>query len=199
MVNLVFGIPGAGKTSFSVWCVDRVLRGKWLRVGKHYLTDNKQYKHIITNFPLQGCYQFNSDMLKNGLSDSLLILDEVAQIWDSRQWKTFDDGVKMWFALHRHLHCDCILLSQGFSDVDLRIRNLAGQLFMLDDVGFDLSKITPVEKFARIENGSIKEGYEAAPPIWCRYINRKRLYNRFDSFATDYPPMSDDGFALWEI
>lgn len=61
MISGVFGLTGAGKSTFLAWCAARVQAGKSLRVGFApaggvYLQDvnSRDYERIYSNFPLWG-------------------------------------------------------------------------------------------------------------------------------------------------
>lgn len=183
MISLGFGTPGGGKTTFGTYCALRAQAGHKLRFGGIDLCDFSHYRHIYTNFCVDspGISKFDlSNFGKSSSYNSLFILDEVAQLWDARNWKSFDNDVKFFFALHRHYKCDIILLSQGYADCDLRIRNLAEQTFLIEPSWFSFSKITSIVKYARLENGTINEGYE---PYKSSYIYRPAVYPYFDSYA----------------
>ena len=61
MISGVFGLTGAGKSSFLAWCASRAQRGKRLHIGLSaaggvWLQDesSKAYDRIYSNFPLKG-------------------------------------------------------------------------------------------------------------------------------------------------
>lgn len=195
MVSLIFGTPGSGKTTCGAFLALLAANNKPLRIGGYSLQDiYAPYERIYTNFPIsipgKTIYKWENEVFEHDVCcKSLYILDEAAQLWDSRDFKRFDADVKEWFAIHRHRGCDVVLISQGFKDCDLRIRNLADMLFLLEKSAIpNHSKITPLVKYARLEHGEILEGYEPAPPIKCRWFNRSRLYQYFDSYSAPALP-----------
>ena len=63
MISGVFGLTGAGKSSFLAWCADRAQRGRRLSVGFRFaggvsLQDERHYDRIYSNFPLFGLLPF---------------------------------------------------------------------------------------------------------------------------------------------
>lgn len=188
MISMVFGTPGSGKTTLGAWCAVRAASGRPLRAAGRSMQDFGSYNHIYTNFAVNipGVRKWSLDMMgKDVCSNSLMVIDEVAQIWDARNFKTFDADVKAWFALHRHYKSDVILISQGYNDVDLRIRNCAEQTFLLEPWYLGFSKLTAIVKYARLEMGTINEGYEEDGSS---LIYRPALYPYFDTYAAPSRP-----------
>lgn len=106
MIICIFGLPGAGKTTLLTAFSVRALKGKALSVGhfsfKVPLGDNRKYKRVFSNVPLDGCYKLDFDHLgKYEYDDSLILIDEAGTLCDSRQWKNFDDQLRDFLCLHR--------------------------------------------------------------------------------------------------
>lgn len=114
----VFAKKGQGKsTLLTKWAVQHQRRG-WTV----YATDHLAGCYYV---PVEdiGYYEFEPH--------SLLIVDEVGMIWDSRHFKQFKDEVRDWFKLQRHRKVKVILASQSF-DVDKKIRDLADEMYLLE-------------------------------------------------------------------
>ena len=60
------------------------------------------------------------DVGKYDFSNSLLLIDEVTLLADSRKWKNFDDSKTYFFSMHRHYKCSVIVCSQSYDDMDKR-------------------------------------------------------------------------------
>lgn len=198
MISMVFGLPRAGKTTFLAYTAKRALAGKPIYVGRgawrRYLGEEKTYKRVYSNFPLQGCYELDWDALgKVDFSNCLILIDEIMHVCDSREWKDFPAEKKYFFSMHGHAHCDIVACSQHFRDCDVRIRNLTEQIFYIEKFGA-FTRISPVQKGWRF-NEDIQEGYELAPPLSRTYILRKRYYCLFDSFAMK--PLPENPAKLW--
>ena len=117
MIICIFGLPGAGKTTLLTAFSVRALKGKALSVGhfsfKVPLGDNRKYKRVFSNVPLDGCYKLDFDHLgKYEYDDSLLVIDEAGSLADSRNWKAFDNDLRDFINMHRHYHCEQIIMSQ---------------------------------------------------------------------------------------
>lgn len=63
--------------------------------------------------------------------NSVVIVDEVGMIWDSRNFKNFPSHVRDYFKLQRHYKHVVILASQTF-DVDKKIRDLADEMYLVN-------------------------------------------------------------------
>lgn len=199
MITGVFGLPGAGKSTFLAACACDALAGRDITVGhllwKTKLNSQTKYEKVYCNFPIYGTYQFNFDDLGVKLFENCLILiDEIMLLCDSRNWKTFSENVKSFIALHRHYNVDIIYCSQRYNDCDIKIRALTQQFCLMEKQG-QYTKITPLIMYQRVQMGSISEGYEMAAPLGCSRLRRSRYYWAFDSFARpEYPPVV---CALW--
>lgn len=191
MITGIFGLPGSGKTCFLTHLALTALAGKEPCIGMFSwrvpVGDAAPYKRIFTNFPVKGCIQLNFDDLgKYDFSDSLILIDEIMLLCDSRDWKNFPARLRNFLALHRHYHCSLVYCSQGYRDTDLRFRNLTERIFYIEKRGA-WSKVAPIEKTWRIDQ-DIAEGYSLAPPLGCSWIYRPRYYQSYDSFeAKPFP------------
>ena len=117
MISFVMGLPGAGKTTFLTWACIRALADKSLDVGhfsyKRPLGDVRHYKRVFSNIPIDGTYKLDFEMLgKYEYDDSLLVIDEAGSLADSRNWKAFDNDLRDFINMHRHYHCEQIIMSQ---------------------------------------------------------------------------------------
>lgn len=187
----VFGLPGAGKTTFLASCAQHSLS------GKKYM-GLRPHPAVYTTFACPGCYVLEPDMIgKNNITDALLLIDEISQFFDARDWKTFPAHVRTWFQLHRHFNCDVIFCSQSYGDADKRLRNLAEKYYLLEHLIFNISACKPIVRKMDVSNGSIEDTYILAPPICWTFINRSKYYHLFDSYAHDMA-LSDDLPRLWD-
>ena len=177
----VYGLPGAGKTTFLASCAMHSLSGKkYMGIRPH--------PRVYTTFACPGCCILEPDMIgRYNIYDSLLLIDEISQFFDSRDWKSFPVHVRTWFQLHRHFNCDVIFCSQSYGDADKRLRNLAEKYYLLEHIMLDISACKPIRRTFDISNGSLDETYSLAPPILWKIINRKKYYHLFDSYAQNMP------------
>ena len=187
MICGVFGLPGAGKTTFLTWCARRALAGKPLRVGhlwaKIPLGEFDHYDRVYSTFPVKGAYKFDYDCVGVFQFERCLILiDEMSHLQDNRDFKTYDAGKKYFFSMARHMMIDLIYCSQSYTDCDLKIRNMTTRLFLIQKRAFDRSRISPVKPEWLVQGKELSVGYTLAPSISCTTLNRRKLYEYFDSF-----------------
>ncbi len=122
-VTFVVGQIGAGKSAYSVKMARRALR-----CGHPvYSTD-----YIL------GCNKFDVAWLADMKcpESSLLIIDESALKFNSREFAKISKNVLAYFKKCRHFHNDVILISQTFSDTDKQIREIATKVLFLRKLGF---------------------------------------------------------------
>lgn len=120
------------------------------------------------------------------LPHSLIIIDEISLVCDSRNYREYKQHTKEFFALHGHYKCDVLYASQGYEDTDKRIRNMTDTLLYVDRCGA-WSRVRPIKKSWSID-GSITEGYTLAPPLSSKWLLRRPYYGMFDSFAAPALP-----------
>lgn len=108
--------------------------GKTTTLTKESIKHLKRGWNVYTTFPVPGCYLI--DYTDVGpyefLPESLIVVDEAGMVWDNRDFKSFSKEVRNWFKLQRHRHCKVILASQDF-DIDLKLRKLCDELFVLEN------------------------------------------------------------------
>lgn len=113
----IVGMKGSGKST------DLAKRAIW-----HL---NHGWK-VFTTEHIPGTYQITADDI--GKTEfprrSVLFIDEASLYWDNRQFKSMPQSTIEWFRLQRHRHIKVFLYSQTF-DVDIKIRNLADEMYLL--------------------------------------------------------------------
>lgn len=122
-VLFIVGQIGAGKSAYSVKLARRALR----RNRPVYSTDY-----------IQGCYRFEVEWLSDMKcpENSLLIIDESALKFNSREFSKISKNILAYFKKCRHFKNDVILISQTFSDTDKQIREISTKVLFLRKFGF---------------------------------------------------------------
>lgn len=124
---------------------------------------------------------------------SLILIDEISLVCDSRDYRNYAFDTKQFMALHGHYKCDIIYASQGYDDTDKRIRNMTDTLLYVDRFGA-WSRVRPIKKAWSID-GTITEGYTLAPPLSSFWLRRRPYYCMFDSFSA--PALPETPFLEW--
>ena len=126
-------------------------------------------------------------------ADSLLLIDEVGMIWDSRDFKKFKPEVRDFFKLQRHYHVVCYLASQTF-DIDKKLRDLTDgmilfvNVFNVFSVGKSITKKIVLTDSTSEAESRIAENLKFKP-IWdwkFTYIPKYSKY--FNSFKVPEMP-----------
>lgn len=114
---MVFGKKGSGKTTF---------------LTKVAINEIKNNKTVYSTIDIPGTRKFDVNDL--GLSifpiNSVILIDEVGMIWDNRDFKNFKTHVRDYFKFQRQYKNKVYLFSQTF-DVDLKLRNLTDEMYLL--------------------------------------------------------------------
>ena len=187
MVTGFFGVPGCGKSTFLAKLAVKELRK--IQKGK------SAYKHVLTNFPVEGCERVDLLYLgKFNIEYSLILFDEISLDADSRDYKNFPSHVRDFFILHRHLHNTVIYFTQDYSKVDKVIRNVTYDLWYLHKpvVPF-FSNFSIAQRIYRNINineytSELTIGYRFAKFLELLFTSNKKIcfrpfyYKYFDSF-----------------
>lgn len=108
--------------------------GKTTTLTKEAIKHRRRGWNVYCTFPVPGCYliEYSDVGPYEFLPESLIVVDEAGMVWDNRDFKSFSKEVRNWFKLQRHRHCKVILASQDF-DIDLKLRKLCDELFVLEN------------------------------------------------------------------
>ena len=121
----IYGLPGTGKTTVMTAAATASLS------GKRFLGIPPKCR-VFSNVPIPGTYELTIDMIGEcDLSNSLLLIDEACQWFDSRAWRVLSKRVSNFFQTIRHEHTSVIMFYQCFNDVDTRFRSLCQLHFLL--------------------------------------------------------------------
>lgn len=116
--DIYFGVPGSGKTTFAAYLSRKRLKKKGT---------------VFSNVPIKGTYQLNpvEDLGTYDTSNALIIVDEAGIEYNNRNFKNFKKNNLEFYKYHRHYKCDVAIFSQDYADMDLKLRKLATQYFLV--------------------------------------------------------------------
>ncbi len=175
MITCVFGLPGQGKSSYMAYLAKQALTTKR---GK------KRYDRVYCNFSMSGCHKFSySDLGVYNFENCLILIDEMMNEADSRDFKKFDAQKKYFFSNHRHYGCDVVYFTQAWDDVDKKIRNNTQELFYIKALG-PFSLVNPIKQLLTIDDLShqIVTGYKFQSIFKARFFFRPFTYKWFNSY-----------------
>lgn len=180
MIYGVFGLPRSGKTTYLC------------KIAKKLV---KKGIPVYSNFACKGCYRLDFFALgKYDFSDSVILIDEISLVCDSRDWKKFNSDLVYFFTNHGHYGIDIYYCSQWFTDTDIKIRRMTEELYYIERKPFGLSmRFTVCRDIATSDSGEIVDKYSFKHG---RLFFRPLYYSMFDSFSKrPFPPAPRE---LWE-
>lgn len=187
---MVFGKKGSGKST--LMCKLAIKYGK------------KGY-HVYCNSYIPGTYYF--DAADVGFyhfpENSVLLIDEVGMIWDSRDFKSFKKEVRDYFKLQRHYRHIVFLFSQSF-DVDKKLRDLTDNMYMITNfmncfsVARRITKVITISHGDKNSTGESKliDDYRFDPLIFffigsVKFTYIPRYVKYFDSYDAPMLPVKE--------
>ncbi len=187
MISGIFGLPGSGKSLFLGMIAQRAVNKKNINSHGLNLGSLNHYEYVYTNFSCKGCYRLDYDKLGvYNYKNCLILVDEIMLLSDARDYRNFADNLKFFYSEHRKSDCDFIYASQGYKDVDLKIRSRTEQYYYVQKSFSKFSRLRRIDFFWDIVNYDIKEGYCYAPiatdfffwrPSYYCYIDSKEIIN----------------------
>lgn len=142
VVRVYFGVPGSGKTTLAAHFAKQCFRvGFWERVRLKWpnpftsflARKSKKYIRVFSNVPILGCYKLDpkSDLGVFQVDDCKIILDEASIEFNNRKFKDMPAHVIKFLKLHRHYGTSVDVFSQSFDDMDITLRRLAHDFFLV--------------------------------------------------------------------
>lgn len=118
ILSIYFGVPGSGKTTFAAWLTRKDLK----RGGK-----------VWSNVPITGAMKLEpkSDIGNYMIHDGRVIIDEAGIEYNNREFKEFSKKQVYFYKYHRHYELAVDIFSQGYDDMDKKIRTLAQRLYVV--------------------------------------------------------------------
>lgn len=118
MVTYVIGLAGSGKTTLA---------------AKFAHNAFKKGLKVYSNVPILGALQLDvvNDCMNYDISHGIMIIDESAIDFNSRNFAKFPPNVNEFVRLHRHAFCDIYIFSQNYMGADKIFRDLADCVVLL--------------------------------------------------------------------
>lgn len=199
----IFGKPGSGKSTYLTMRAYKELKKGW-----EVYTDDHSVK-------IPGVNHFDSEALKRGdwLPDGrkghvwvdgtlnkknrniVLIFDEIGSTYSNREFKTaFTPETLRWWKEHRHKRVKIYYGSQSYKDMDLKIRQLSDQLYIIKRgffknfsvakpilINFDIMTGNDAEN-QNNNGGQIIEAYKYDLIFFWKPILLRKWIKKFDSY-----------------
>lgn len=145
VLNVFFGVPGSGKTTFAAYLTKHCLRESWvIKLCKRW-PDNPICKHILagkhfrraqkvySNVPITGAYKLDpqKDIGHYMICDGKIIIDEAGIEYNNRKFKEFPPEAIYFYKYHRHYQTSVDVFSQSYDDMDVTLRRLAQNFYVV--------------------------------------------------------------------
>lgn len=177
ILSVYFGVPGSGKTTFAAWLTKRDL--------KHGLK-------VWSNVPITGAYQLEpkQDIGTYMIANGRVIIDEAGIEYNNRDFKEFSKKSLYFYKYHRHYETAVDVFSQGFDDMDKKLRTLAQRYYVVKKslIPFFIyrQRIGKRVGINEVSKEIIDEYFFV--PFGRRYIFSPLLWNMFNTISReDYP------------
>lgn len=182
-LTLYFANKGTGKTT---------LLSKFAYLGQNKRKFKKKYPNgTFSNVPISGCKHLDikEQLGKVNIEKALVLVDEGAIEFDNTT--RLPDCQKMFFRLQRHYECDVIVISQSWEDININLRRLYDNMFIMSRsrVLRHMSYIRRIVKYIDIneETNKPEDFYKwAYPAVFSYWFNRKPYYKYFDTHYKPY-------------
>lgn len=176
VVSVYFGLPGSGKSTYAAYLAKCC---------------QKMDIDVYSNVPIAGCYRLNckEDLGVYSVENAKIIIDEAGLEFNNRDFKSFPKNVLEFMKLHRHAHTSIDVFSQSWSDMDLKIRQLAQRYFLVKRSRIPyFVKIVPIHKRVGVNEltKEICDEYYFVPGILglfeAKRVFMPSVWDMFDSY-----------------
>lgn len=183
-LTYIFGLKGAGKSTYMASLMLRDLRRGW-----------KVYTNMA-DVAIPGVRIMDSAQLTNRIPapHSAVYIDEAGLVWDNRAFAKFDAGYVEYFKLQRKYRNKVVMNSQAL-DVDKKIRDLIDRMVMVTNLFGCVGLIRPIRRTIAILEAqgnaesrlALNLKFEGVTAI--RFLWLPKYWRWFDSFqAPERPP-----------
>lgn len=211
-LNVYFGVPGSGKTTYAAYLAREAMReSKVLRLCRRFpcrfttwILNGKSWKRVLpvwSNVPIAGTRRLNAkeDLGVNMIQDGKLIIDEAGVEFNNRDYKSFPKPAIKFFKYHRHYGVSVDVFSQSFEDMDVTLRRLAQNFYVVKRSVLPWFVVTKrIRRRVGVDDKShqlcdlyafglpvLDSKWIFCPPLW-------RLFNSYD-----FDPLPEKEWPLW--
>lgn len=211
-LNVYFGVPGSGKTTYAAYLAREAQRESlvlrlcsrfpcrftdWILSGNNW----KRPYPVWSNVPIAGTLRLNAreDIGVHMIQDGKLIIDEAGVEFNSRNYKTFPQTAIKFFKYHRHYGVSVDVFSQSFEDMDVTLRRLAQNFYVVKKSMLPFFVVTKrIRRRVGIDDKThqLCDAYFFGLPV----LDTKRifcppLWKMFDSY--DFEELPEKDWSEW--
>lgn len=196
----IFGKPGSGKSTYLTKIAYKQAKNGW----EVYTDDASNKCPGVQYFDSQAFkagkwlpdgrkgYKWIDGTINENDRNIVLIFDEIGSLYNNRDFKNnLTPETLKWWKEHRHKRVKIYYGSQSYKDMDLKIRQLSDQLFIIKrGILKNFSVAKPIYiNFDIVNNensdnsgGQIVEQYKYDLPIFWKFILLRKWIKKFDSY-----------------
>ncbi|ACL20735.1 hypothetical protein Dhaf_2709 [Desulfitobacterium hafniense DCB-2] len=176
-VVLYFANIGTGKTTY----LSKLVQAELKRMDK----GKSKYRYIVSNAVISGVIyepNFRALLKRAAMADTLLLIDEGSIEYNNRKMNLTEHEIR-YLKLIRHYKSTIIVVSQSHDDVDVTLRRLYTQIYLLRYLPF-FTLIQPIKKKVGIDEVTkqIIDEYQFRWPFSWRVFLRPLYFKYFDSW-----------------
>lgn len=211
MISIYFGKPRSGKTCLLARLARRnYVKRSICRKLPFLRKILKPYAVVYCNEPTvkYTLYTPTSDLgTFCPTPHSLFLIDEAGVDLDNRAWKSLPRSAKWFAAMHGHLKCDVVLVSQTV-DIDVAFRSRAQNMFIVRRSALGLTKVERISFGVDVDTDThqLIEFYDKPVSFFAvlfgmlsgrvRYFRRRPCFKWFDSYTLrDYQFTKNDPYT----
>ena len=208
VLNVYFGVPGSGKTTFAAYLTKNALKESrvisWARRHSNRFTDwllktslFKRRQDVWSNVPITGAYLLDpqKDIGKYMILGGKVIIDEAGIEYNNRNFKSFPSEAVYWYKYHRHYGCSVDVFSQSFEDMDITLRRLAQNYYVVKKSIFPYFLVCKrIRRKVGIDENThqIIDHYKFGFPILdSKWVFTPPLWKLFNSFSRKDLPQKE--------
>ncbi len=213
VLNVYFGVPGSGKTTFAAYLTKNALKESrvisWARRHSNRFTDwllnktnlLKRRQDVWSNVPITGAYSLDpqKDIGKYMILGGKVIIDEAGIEYNNRNFKSFPPEAVYWYKYHRHYGCSVDVFSQSFEDMDITLRRLAQNYYVVKKSIFPYFLVCKrIRRKVGIDENThqIIDHYKFGFPILdSKWVFTPPLWKLFNSFSRKDLPQKE--WPVW--
>lgn len=207
-LNVYFGVPGSGKTTYAAYLAREAQRESIvLRLCRHFpcrftnwILNGKNWKRpypVWSNVPIAGTLRVSAkeDLGVNLIQDGKLIIDEAGVEFNNRDYKSFPKSAIKFFKYHRHYGVSVDVFSQSFEDMDVTLRRLAQNFYVVRRSVIPWFVVTKlIRRKVGIDETShqLVDAYSFGIPVFdTKWIFCPPLWRMFNSYDIEELPEKD--------
>ena len=211
-LNVYFGVPGSGKTTYAAWLARKALKESvvikfcrrfpcrftnWILNGKNW----KRAFPVWSNVPIAGTLRLDArnDIGVYMIQDGKMIIDEAGVEFNSRNYKSFPQKAIKFFKYHRHYGISVDVFSQSFEDMDITLRRLAQNFFVVKKSLIPFFVVTKrIRRKVGIDDMShqLVDAYSFGLPVLdTKWIFCPPLWRMFNSYDVEELPGKE--WTVW--